>query len=166
MARGEVGILKINAKSIDPEKLLKDFVNYMKPATNNAGQTLVLKLSEKLPMIKADDDRIRQVLLNLVNNSIKYSNGNGTITITARVETNNLVIEIQDTGRGMTKEEQEKLFQPYYRIEGKQHLSGLGLGLTLSKQFIELHNGRIWVKSEKGVGSTFYFSIPFKVNLN
>lgn len=165
MARGEVGILKINRRSIDPEKLIKEIFNYMEPATKNAGQTLVLNIPEKLPIIKADDDRIRQVMLNLVNNSIKYSNGNGTIMITAKVEMNNLVIEIQDTGRGMSKEEQEILFQPFYRIDGKQHLSGLGLGLALSKQFIELHKGRMWVKSQKGVGSTFYFSLPIKVNL-
>jgi two-component system, sensor histidine kinase len=164
MARGEVGILKINRKSIDPEKLIKEIFNYMEPATKNAGQTLVLNIPEKLPIIKADEDRIRQVILNLVDNSIKYSNGNGTITITAKIEMNNLVIEIQDSGRGMSKEEQEILFQPYYRIDGKQHLSGLGLSLALSKQFIELHKGRMWVKSQKGVGSTFYLSLPLKIN--
>jgi PAS domain S-box-containing protein len=166
MARGEVGILKINMRPVDPEILLKDVIKYVEPASRSGGQSLVLHLPNKLPIITADEDRIRQVLLNLINNSIKYSNGEGTITVSAKEDEDNLVFEIQDTGRGMSEEEQEKLFQPYYRIEGKQHLSGLGLGLVLSKQLVELHKGRIWLKSEKGVGSIFYFSIPLQNNTN
>lgn len=162
MARGEVGILKINMRPVDPEILLKDVIKYVEPASRSGGQNLVLHLPNKLPIVTADEDRIRQVLLNLINNSIKYSNGEGTITVSAKEDEGNLVFEVQDTGRGMSEEEQEKLFQPYYRIEGKQHLSGLGLGLVLSKQLVELHKGRIWLKSEKGAGSVFYFSIPLK----
>jgi PAS domain S-box-containing protein len=164
MARGEVGILKINLRPVDLEVLLKEIVKYVKPLARNSGQTLVLNIDHKLPIITADDDRIRQVLLNLINNSIKYSTGNGTITISAKEDGNNLIIEIQDTGRGMSEEEQKRLFQPYYRIEGKQHLSGLGLGLSLSKRLVELHNGKIWLKSKKGVGSTFSFSLPIKID--
>jgi signal transduction histidine kinase len=163
MAKGEVGILKINLRTVDPDILLKDVVKYVEPAAISGGQSIVLNLTGKLPLISADDDRIRQVLLNLINNAIKYSNAQGTITITAKTDEKYLVIEVQDTGRGMNEEEQKNLFQPYYRVEGKQHLSGLGLGLTLSKRLVELHNGRIWLKSQKGIGSTFYFSIPLKV---
>jgi len=72
------------------------------------------------------------------------------------------VIEIKDQGLGMTKEEQEKLFQPYYRIEGHERLSGLGLGLALSKKLVELQNGSIWAKSQKGQGSTFSFALPIR----
>jgi PAS domain S-box-containing protein len=166
MARGEVGILKINLRPVDPEILLRDVIKYVEPASKSGGQSLVLNLPDKLPVIKADEDRLRQILLNLINNSIKYSNGEGTITISAREKENSVVFEIQDTGRGMSEEEQKKLFQPYYRIEGKQHLSGLGLGLALSKQLVELHKGKIWLKSQKGTGSTFYFSIPLDMNAN
>jgi signal transduction histidine kinase len=75
-------------------------------------------------------------------------------------------MDVQDTGRGMSEDEQEKLFQPYYRIEGRERLSGLGLGLALSKRLVELQNGRIWVKSQKGKGSLFAFSLPIRSEIN
>ncbi len=102
----------------------------MEPAVKNNGQSLSIDLPDNLPIIMADDDRVRQILFNLINNSIKYSSAGGYIQVSAREEDNHLIIEIQDTGRGMSEEEQEKLFQPYYRIEGREHLSGLGLGLA------------------------------------
>lgn len=71
-----------------------------------------------------------------------------------------MIIEIKDTGRGISEQDQKMLFQPYYRIEGQEHLSGLGLGLALSKRLVELQNGRIWAESKKGEGSTFAFALP------
>ncbi len=149
---------------VDIGKLLNEVVKYMEPAAASNGQTLNIYLPDNLPIIIADDDRVRQVLFNLVNNSIKYSSAGGQVNITANIDEDSLTIEVQDTGRGMSEEEQKKLFQPYYRIEGKERLSGLGLGLALSKKLIELQNGRIWVKSQKGIGSTFAFSLPIKVD--
>jgi len=73
----------------------------------------------------------------------------------------NLIVEVHDTGRGMSEKEQERLFEPYYQSESEGgRFSGLGLGLALSKKLVELHGGRIWVKSQKGKGSTFGFSVP------
>jgi two-component system, sensor histidine kinase len=160
LARGEVGMLKVNLNPVESGKLLCESLKYMEPAVNNNHQTLSLEMPDNLPIILADEDRLRQILFNLIGNSIKYSPPGGQIKIRARVEDANLIIEVQDNGRGMSEEEQTKLFQPYYRIEGREHLSGLGLGLALSKRLIELQNGKIWVQSEKGQGSTFGFSIP------
>jgi PAS domain S-box-containing protein len=162
LARGEVGMLKVNINPVDPHKLLNEVVKYMEPAAQSNNQTLSINLPAKLPIIMADDDRVRQILVNLINNSIKYSPPGGQIHVTARQEGEYLIIEVQDTGRGMSEEEQKRLFQPYYRIEGKEHLSGLGLGLALSRWLVELQNGRIWVKSQKGVGSIFSFSLPIR----
>jgi signal transduction histidine kinase len=160
LARGEVGMLKVNLNPVESGKLLRESIKYMEPAVNNNHQTLSLEMPDNLPIILADEDRLRQILFNLIGNSIKYSPPGGQIKIRARVEDDNLIIEVQDNGRGMSGEEQTKLFQPYYRIEGHEHLSGLGLGLALSKRLIELQNGKIWVQSEKGKGSTFGFSLP------
>jgi PAS domain S-box-containing protein len=165
LARGELGMLKVNLNPVDPEKLLYEIVKYMEPVAKNGGHTLKLDLPNKLPVVMADDDRVHQILFNLISNSIKYSSAGCAIKISAREEGDNLIIEVQDTGRGMTLEEQEKLFQPYYRIEGREHLSGLGLGLALSKNLIELQHGRIWATSQKGVGSTFSFSLPTKEDI-
>lgn len=81
--------------------------------------------------------------------------------MSAQQDGSNLVTTVSDTGPGMTEEQQERLFEPYYRIEdGRERLSGMGLGLYLAKSLVELHGGRIWVRSEKNKGSTFSFSLP------
>ncbi len=81
----------------------------------------------------------------------------------AKEDSANLVVEIQDTGSGISEEDQEHLFEPYYRnVTDRERLGGLGLGLALSKRFVELHGGRIWVKSREGQGSTFGFSLPLE----
>jgi signal transduction histidine kinase len=149
LARGEVGMLKVRLRPVEPLKLLYEVANYMEPAAHNSGQIIHLQLPEKLPVIIADDDRIRQILLNLIGNSIKYSAPGGKINIRTREEPGELIIEIEDTGRGMTVEEQEKLFQPYYRIEGREHLSGLGLGLALSKNWLNSKTGEYGLKAKK-----------------
>lgn len=162
LARGEVGLLRVNLNPVDPEKLLRDAVKYMELPARKNNQTLILDLPAQLPVIVADDDRVRQVIYNLLSNSIKYSSKSGEIKVSAFEKDGYLVIEIIDQGRGMTQEEQEKLFQPYYRIEGSEKLSGLGLGLALSKRLIELQHGDIWVNSARGKGSTFSFKLPIK----
>jgi signal transduction histidine kinase len=76
-----------------------------------------------------------------------------------------LVVEVQDTGPGISKEDRERLFDPYHRLVGdRERLSGLGLGLALASRLVELHGGEIWVKSRKGSGSTFGFSVPFEAS--
>jgi signal transduction histidine kinase len=166
LARGEVGMLKVNLRPVDLENLLYEVVKYMEPAAQHNGQSLKMTLQKKVPIVIADDDRVRQILLNLISNSIKYSAVGGEIIISAHEEEGFLILEVQDTGRGMSEDEQEKLFQPYYRIEGRERLSGLGLGLALSKRLVELQNGRIWVKSQKGKGSLFAFSLPIRSEIN
>ena len=94
-------------------------------------------------------------------NATKFTPEGGIITLRAREQNGALVIEVQDTGRGIPEEEQRRLFRPYYRqLSDREHLSGLGLGLALCKNLVQLHGGRIWVQSEEGKGATFSFSIP------
>jgi PAS domain S-box-containing protein len=162
LARGEVGMLKVNINPVDPARLLNEIKKYMEPMANNSAQSLTLDIPPRLPVVMADDDRVHQILFNLISNSLKYSLPGGHVRITAHQLDDELVIEVHDTGRGMSLEDQEKLFQPYYRIEGREHLSGLGLGLALSKKLVELQNGRIWVYSRKGEGSIFSFTLPLK----
>ena len=108
---------------------------------------------------------MRQVVLNLLNNAFKFTPSGGSITVKAEKDNTSLVVTLQDPGRGISKEEQERLFEPYQQLEAERtRLSGLGLGLSLSKKLVELHGGQIWVQSEKGKGSTFSFSIPLKAS--
>lgn len=166
LARGEVGMLHLNPESVDSGQLLRSIVDSVKPLARKSGHSLNAELPPSLPVIQADEDRLRQVLLNLLNNAFKFTPAGGSITVKADRKGTNLVVEVQDTGRGISKEEQERLFEPYQQVEGERNrLSGLGLGLSLSKKLVELHGGRVWVQSEKGKGSTFGFSIPLEAKV-
>jgi len=161
LARGEVGMLRLNPESMDPKQLLQAIIDEETPVAIRNDQTLAAELPDSLPVIVADEERFRQVVLNLVNNAVKFTPPGGKITLKARVERDNLVVEVQDNGVGISEKEKEVLFEPYRSLErDRERLSGLGLGLSLSKKLVELHGGRIWVNSEKGKGSTFGFSIP------
>lgn len=127
----------------------------------NNGQALELELPASLSNVNADLSRIKQVVDNLVTNALKFTPKGGRIIIGARESEGNLIIEVKDDGRGLAKEDLERIFNPYYRKESdRNQLSGLGLGLSLCKKFIDLHGGRIWAESEPGEGSTFSFSLP------
>jgi PAS domain S-box-containing protein len=163
ISRGEMGMLKLDCQPMDMAVLIKDTASYVNAQIKNNHQTLKMELPETLHQITADESRLRQVLLNLLNNSIKFTPTGGEILIRARSDQEFLVVEVQDTGSGIDESEQARLFQPYNRIESdRQHFSGLGLGLALSKQLIDLHGGKINVVSQKGKGSTFSFSLPVK----
>ncbi len=116
-----------------------------------------------LPVISADGERLRQVLLNLVGNAIKYTQTKSVITVRARQEEESLVVEVSDNGPGIDFEAQKHLFEPYYRVpEGTKLAGGLGLGLPIARNVVELHGGRLWVTSRPGSGSTFAFSLPLR----
>jgi two-component system CheB/CheR fusion protein len=112
--------------------------------------------------VKADRDKIGQVINNFLTNSIKYSPKSKNIEISCKELNSTVQVSVKDEGMGIKPQDQEKLFDRYYRIESvqTQAISGFGLGLYLSAEIIQRHNGKVWVESEMGKGSTFYFSIP------
>jgi len=161
LARGEIGMLQLKLEPVDLEKLLREVADDMSPVASSHGQALILELPSSLPLARAEEGRLRQVVLNLLNNASKFTPGGGKIVLRAKEDGADLVVEVQDTGRGINAAEQQRLFEPYHRLESdREHLSGLGLGLALCKTLVELHGGRIWVQSEAGNGSTFGFSVP------
>jgi PAS domain S-box-containing protein len=163
LARGEMGMLQLKLEPVDLERLLREVADDMTPVASSHGQSLILELPSSLPLAWADEGRMRQVVLNLMSNASKFTPEGGKIVLRARKDGADLVVEVQDTGRGITAEEQQRLFEPYHRLESdREHLSGLGLGLALCKTLVELHGGRIWVQSQAGKGSTFGFSVPLE----
>jgi len=163
LARGEVGMLSITPNTIDPMQLLQEIAQSTQPVAQSNGQSLILELPSSLPPVWADQDRLRQAVLNLINNAFKFTPEGGKITLRAKKDGVNLVVEVQDTGYGISKEAQQWVFEPYHQIESKRaRHAGLGIGLSLSKKLVELHGGHMWVNSQEGKGSTFSFSIPFK----
>lgn len=152
---------QLQLKPLDIKFLLEDISGQVSPVTKSKEQSLILDLPDSLPMVGADAHQLEQVLLNLLTNATKFTPKGGSIILRAKKQDANLVIEVQDSGIGIPKEEQARLFQPYYRVESdRQRYPGLGLGLALAKQIVELHGGKIWVESKLGKGSTFAFSLP------
>jgi PAS domain S-box-containing protein len=163
LARVEIGSLQLNLKLIDTPQLLNNIADYVKSLIARNQQRLVRDISTSLPQVWADEERLQQVILNLLVNASKFTPEDGTITLAARQEDNSLVVEVRDTGPGIPKKEQEHIFLPYQRRRtDRERLGGLGLGLSLCKNLVELHGGRIWVESQVGKGSIFAFAIPLK----
>jgi two-component system KDP operon response regulator KdpE len=161
LVRGEVGMLELKPEQVDILQLLQDMADSMKPVASRRGQSLDLTLPTSLPVVRADPARLQQVLTNLLDNALKFTPPGGNIKLGAKLKDNEVVIEVRDTGRGISKEEQTSLFQPLRRPKGEAS-EGLGLGLALCKMLVELHGGKIWVKSSVGRGSTFGFSLPLE----
>jgi len=115
-----------------------------------------------LPQVNADLIRLERVLDNLMDNAVKYSPGGGDIRITVRRDSDSLVFGVHDQGIGITAADQAKLFQPFQRLETSMEasLKGVGLGLVVCRRLVEAHGGRIWVESEPGRGSSFFFTLP------
>jgi PAS domain S-box-containing protein len=125
----------------------------------NTGYNIAKRGSVSL-LVTADKSRISQVFSNYLLNAIKYSPGSDKVVVEVFLENSNVVVSVTDFGKGIPADEIDHLFERYYRAEKTNSVEGLGLGLFLSKQIIDAHNGRVWVTSEENKGSTFYFSIP------
>ena len=110
-----------------------------------------------------DAARIKQVLVNLVGNAIKFTPERGRVWVRATADNGTVQVEVGDTGPGIAPEDHERIFQEFQQAQttrGAGKPEGTGLGLTLARRFVELHGGRLWVESQVGVGSHFYFTLP------
>jgi signal transduction histidine kinase len=123
---------------------------------------LVEEVDPALGVVVADERKIKQVLLNLMTNAVKFTKAGGTVTLRARVEGDGFSVSVEDTGVGISEEDQGVIFDEFRQAQDDfaRSQEGTGLGLTLSKRLVELHGGRIGVESEPGRGSTFSFDIP------
>ena len=139
--------------------VVKDIHRTMAPVAAKKKLDLTLKLDDNIPPVKLDKDRIIEVLTNLVDNALKFTDKGGVTIATARKD-NSILVAIKDTGHGIAQEDMPKLFQRFGQLERKA--GGSGLGLAISKELIEMHKGKIWVESEYGKGSVFYFTLPIK----
>jgi two-component system CheB/CheR fusion protein len=114
-------------------------------------------------MVKGNGERLEQVLMNLINNAVKYSQGNKKVIVKTQKYENWVRVSVTDFGIGLSQEQQFKIFDRFYRVEDKKNMtSGLGMGLYISSEIINTHNGKIGVESKLGEGSTFYFDLPLE----
>jgi len=161
LVRGELGMLKLKSEPLDLESLLISVLEETRALANEASVTVNLEVQRPLPQAYGDASRIRQVMLNLLNNAFKYASGSGAITIRAISNKSDVAVEVQDQGPGISPSEQKCLFQPYHSSASKgKETGGLGIGLALCKMLVELQGGKIWVKNRPGKGASFFFTLP------
>ncbi|TWJ00655.1 two-component system CheB/CheR fusion protein [Mucilaginibacter frigoritolerans] len=156
----EAGKIYLNEQTFDMNALLNEIVEDV-VLTTTTNHNIVLVPGSALA-VSADRDKIGQVINNFLSNAVKYSPKGKSIEVCCKQLNNTLVVSVKDEGIGIKLQDQEKLFDRFYRIESEQtqHISGFGLGLYLSAEIIRWHNGKVWVESKTGKGSTFYFSLP------
>jgi signal transduction histidine kinase len=166
ISRLESGSMKFIAEKTNIKEMLTEIGETMSLAASEKNISLQINASDDLPIILIDQYRIKQVIMNLINNSIKFSAENTTITVKGFVEDDKTIIQVIDQGRGIPKEKQENVFDTFYQVDGgmDRKFGGAGLGLAISRGIILTHGGNIWVESSgiPGDGTTFSFSIPNK----
>jgi signal transduction histidine kinase len=128
------------------------------------GLEFVAAVDDDIPVAFGDGKRITQCLMNLVGNALKFSK-HGRVALAVEQQGRNLLYRVSDTGIGIPKDELENIFGEFQQVDTAitREFSGTGLGLNITKKFVEMHGGRIWVESELGVGSTFFFTVPLRV---
>ena len=145
---------------------LKDIIlptiDGMKPLAEAKQQTIECRIESNLPEVAADGPRVGQVLSNLVSNAIKFSRQGGEIVVSAREQDDTIVVCVSDEGPGIPRENVSKVFDRYWQALETKH-DGLGLGLSIAKGIVEAHGGKIWVDSELGKGSSFFFTLPLAI---
>ena len=163
--RAESGKLRVETRCLALVELVQQAVAMMRPLAQEKGISVELITGPRIPLLHADPDRILEVLINLIDNAIKFTPNGGSITVKANaLETDSEVayVSIADSGCGITPEAQPLIFERLYQdpdsIDGSRN--GLGLGLFIAKELVTLHGGRIWVASQAGEGSTFTFTLP------
>jgi signal transduction histidine kinase len=160
-ARFESGKVRLNLTTFDLAQLLSESMEFMQMQADGKDIKISLDTGDCDLILTADRDKIKQVVLNLLNNAIKYNIPGGRVTITVRHSPPDLSFSIQDTGQGIPAEYIPHLFDRFFRApETEKQSTGIGLGLTVCKQIIEAHKGKIEVTSMPGKGSTFTVSLP------
>lgn len=153
------GRLELHLQPCNLDELVAEYINDLRLLS--PGHRLVLRTGTT-PEVLADRERIVQVLTNLVSNAIKYSPNGGEVIISTSYEEGIAKVSVQDEGIGMTEETAKHVFEKFYRVRDKrvETFPGIGLGLYIAAEIVKMHGGMIWVVSEPGKGSTFYFTIP------
>ncbi|MEM4723941.1 MAG: ATP-binding protein [Candidatus Hadarchaeum sp.] len=164
-SRLESGQIKLRLTEVSLAEVTKAVVDKLKPLAERGQIQLINRVGADIPLIEADYMRIEQVLTNLVDNAIKFTPASGVVTITAKDLGTEVQVAVSDTGIGIPASEQERIFERFYQVDSgpARHYRGTGLGLTICKHIVEYHRGRIWVESEVGKGSTFFFVLPKQI---
>jgi GAF domain-containing protein len=161
LSKIEAGRMELELSDFHLPTALDSALTLVRERAGRRGIALHLAVDERLGQIQGDERKVRQVVLNLLSNAIKFTPEGGRIEVQAVPKDGLVQVSVTDTGVGIAPEDQEAVFEEFRQVgTADKKVEGTGLGLTLCRKFVELHGGRIWVKSELGVGATFTFTIP------
>jgi len=166
LSRLNAGQLPVRRELSDLGEIIRQAVQAVRQLVDGSRVRVIYRVEPGLPRLHIDRTRIRQVLLNLLKNAVRFTDF-GSITVSAWLERDEVIVAVRDTGSGISPEDLQQIFQEFHQVDMslRRRQEGAGLGLAISKRFVELHGGRIWAKSEQGVGSTFYFSLPVEADI-
>jgi signal transduction histidine kinase len=162
LSKVEAGRMELDRSTFDAASALANAMTLVRERAQRHNIALRMEAGPDLGDVTADERKLKQILVNLLTNAVKFTPDGGSVDVIARREPEGLVVAVRDTGIGIAKEDQEAVFEEFRQV-GRNYTNkqeGTGLGLTLTRRFVELHGGRIWVESEPGKGSTFTFTIP------
>jgi len=161
LSKIEAGRMELELTEFDLPTAIENALMLVRERAGRRSIALHTNIDNRLGQIQADERKVRQVVLNLLSNAIKFTPEGGRIDVSAVPKDGFAEVSVSDTGVGIASEDQEKVFEEFRQVgTAAKKIEGTGLGLTLCRKFVELHSGRIWVKSQEGVGSTFTFTIP------
>jgi two-component system phosphate regulon sensor histidine kinase PhoR len=160
LSRIEAGRMNFEFQRIQPCRLISKAVERMALQAERAGLNLSQNCPGDLPQIFADQDRLAQVLINLIHNAIKFTPTGGSIDLGAWVHDRDVIFRVRDTGVGISLKDQKRIFERFYKADRSRTGGGTGLGLSICRHIVEAHSGEIWVESVEGEGSSFFFRIP------
>jgi signal transduction histidine kinase len=163
LSKIEAGRMELELSDFDLPTAIDNALMLVRERAGRRNITLQMSVDERLGEVRADERKIRQVVLNLLSNAIKFTPEGGRIEVRAVPVDGSVEVSVTDTGVGIAPEDQETVFEEFRQVgTAEKKVEGTGLGLTLCRKFVELHGGRIWVNSELGAGSTFTFTIPVR----
>jgi two-component system phosphate regulon sensor histidine kinase PhoR len=162
LARIEQAATPIRQDEVALAPIVASTLERLRTFAERQGVILVDLVADDLPLVRGDEDRLDQLLMNLLHNAIKFSPSGGTVTVTSDERPGDVAISVADRGMGIPRKDQARVFERFYKVDRARQrgLGGTGLGLSIARHIVEAHGGRIWLESSVGRGSTFSFSIP------
>ena len=160
LSRIEAGTAELKKSSVNLNELVNEAITQLKPLAVKQNVTLTPALSDSLPAVNIDTERISRTISNIIHNAIKFNRNGGSVTVTTTLDNKTITVKVIDNGIGIPREGLPHVFERFYKADKSRTNSGSGLGLAIAKHTIEAHGGTIWAQSEEGKGSTFGFTIP------
>ncbi len=163
LSRLESGRTRIERVRFDVGNLIAECIQIVQPQATDRLVRISTSIDSDVPELEADEGKLKQVLLNLLTNAIKYNREKGEVFVHAELtpEQTAVRVSVRDTGRGISRQDQEHMFERFYRVPDTEgYAQGTGLGLAIAKRIVEAHDGEIWLESELDVGTTFFFTVP------